>query len=308
MADKKITALNQLSSAIGSDVFPIVSISEGETKKISLADLMGSPGPIGTNTPSSARFSSLRLLSGASVTKFSVDGTLVSNSNDFVPTEQAVKTYVDTQIAGFVNHNSTLGLQGGNSSDEFYHLNENTYIGLYSSTNLIGLGNSSGTSFSVDYGSNSIIARISSNSYLTINNSGVKLQSGAFVTRFSIDGTLSNNSDSIIPTEKAVKTYVDTEITTLQNRLDIINVRFVSSDTTAVAGDILLVDTTSNSVNIQLLEVNDGRITVKKITTDANSVVISTTPGVIDGQASITIDTPYQAYVFVSDGDDFFIV
>lgn len=225
MADKKITALNQLSSAIGSDVFPIVSISEGETKKISLADLMGSPGPIGTNTPSSARFSSLRLLSGASVTKFSVDGTLVSNSNDFVPTEQAVKTYVDTQIAGFVNHNSTLGLQGGNSSDEFYHLNENTYIGLYSSTNLIGLGNSSGTSFSVDYGSNSIIARISSNSYLTINNSGVKLQSGVFVNKFSIDGTLINNSDSNIPTEKAVKTYVDSVIGTLVDHNNLLNLQ-----------------------------------------------------------------------------------
>jgi len=46
----------------------------------------------------------------------------------------------------------------------------------------------------------------------TINSSGLRLYYGAYVTNFSTNGTLSGNSDDTVPTEKAVKTYVDTEI------------------------------------------------------------------------------------------------
>ena len=38
---------------------------------------------------------------------------------------------------------------------------------------------------------------------------GLDLGTGATVNEFSVDGTLAGNSDSAIPTEKAVKTYVD---------------------------------------------------------------------------------------------------
>ena len=37
--------------------------------------------------------------------------------------------------------------------------------------------------------------------------------SGASITEFSTDGTLAGNSDTATPTEKAVKTYVDTQLT-----------------------------------------------------------------------------------------------
>lgn len=40
----------------------------------------------------------------------------------------------------------------------------------------------------------------------------ITLASGATPTEFSIDGTMAGNSDVAIPTEKAVKTYVDTEV------------------------------------------------------------------------------------------------
>ncbi|NOR45428.1 MAG: hypothetical protein GQ534_07560, partial [Candidatus Delongbacteria bacterium] len=42
---------------------------------------------------------------------------------------------------------------------------------------------------------------------LTINGS-LTLDTGGAVSRFSTDGTLATNSDSHIPTEKAVRTYV----------------------------------------------------------------------------------------------------
>ena len=48
----------------------------------------------------SLRLGSVGGLIGASVNEFSVDGTLSQNSNTKVPTQNAVKTYVDAQISG----------------------------------------------------------------------------------------------------------------------------------------------------------------------------------------------------------------
>ena len=48
----------------------------------------------------SLRLGSVGGLIGASVNEFSTDGTLSQNSNTKVPTQNAVKTYVDTQISG----------------------------------------------------------------------------------------------------------------------------------------------------------------------------------------------------------------
>lgn len=46
-----------------------------------------------------------------------------------------------------------------------------------------------------------------------------QLKNGTSVNEFSIDGTLAGNSDLAIPTEKAVKTYVDEEIDTVSTSL-----------------------------------------------------------------------------------------
>lgn len=47
----------------------------------------------------------------------------------------------------------------------------------------------------------------------------LQLQSSASVTEFSTDGTLADNSDTAVPTEQAVKTYVDTEVGKATNEL-----------------------------------------------------------------------------------------
>jgi hypothetical protein len=50
---------------------------------------------------------------------------------------------------------------------------------------------------------------------LTLDTDGkLSLQNGTGINEFSIDGTLAGNSDDAVPTEQAVKTYVDGEITT----------------------------------------------------------------------------------------------
>lgn len=97
--DKKITKLNPLAPADSLDVFPIVDVSAIETKKITVQELFANPQPIGTGTPQPGRFTTLRITVGQIINEFSTDGTLIGNSDDALPTEQAVKTYVDNQIA-----------------------------------------------------------------------------------------------------------------------------------------------------------------------------------------------------------------
>lgn len=43
-------------------------------------------------------------------------------------------------------------------------------------------------------------------------NSSLQIRTGATITSFSTDGTLAANSDALVPTQKAVKTYADTKI------------------------------------------------------------------------------------------------
>jgi len=65
---------------------------------------------------------------GASVSEFSIDGTLAGNSDIAIPTEQAVKTYVDAQVAG---------------KDTFLELND-TPVG-YTTNGALYVANNTGT-------------------------------------------------------------------------------------------------------------------------------------------------------------------
>jgi hypothetical protein len=47
---------------------------------------------------------------------------------------------------------------------------------------------------------------------MTLTDAGLALAAGARANEFSIDGTLGGNSDTALPTEKAVKTYIDTAV------------------------------------------------------------------------------------------------
>lgn len=304
MADKKITELTPLSVATAADVFPIVEVSGPETKKITLADLMGSPGPIGAGVASTAVFtdatiSVLTLDTGTFVTKFSIDGTLSSNSNDYVPTEKAVKTYVDNH-AGTSDHNSLSGLQGGDSTSEYYHLKADVYNGLFSGSSIIGIGDEATTDLQVDYGTHAISATISGTQELAIDSNGLTLKSGTSVNNISTDGNL-GASDDILVTQKAIKTYVDSAVIGGEN------VRRISSDSTAVVLDAILVDTTAGNVNIIIETSSDGRISIKKITSDSNTVIITPSSGTIDGNSQYIIDTPNQSYSFLIDEGDAFI-
>lgn len=188
MADKKITELSQLGLAESADLFVLADVSAYETKNITVSNLMGSPGPIGANNADSGKFTTLQLLNGVSINEISSDITLGGNSNLAVPTEKAIKSYVDLSVGA----------------------------------------------------SNDIVVR-------------------------------------------------------------------VSSDSTAVAHNVLLVDTTTGDINIKMFDTSNGRITIKKISNDLNRVIITSTKN-IDGLSHYIINTPNQSYNFLVDSGDFFVI
>ena len=49
---------------------------------------------------------------------------------------------------------------------------------------------------------------------------GLELPNGTSITEFSIDDTLAGNSDDAVPTEKAIKKYVDDNSTTASAALN----------------------------------------------------------------------------------------
>ena len=83
---------------------------------------------------------------------------------------------------------------------------------------------------------------------------------GASVNEFSTDGTLSQNSDEKVPTQAAVKSYVDTSLSALSS---------VSGDFT-VTGN-LTVSGTTTTINTTTLDVEDKNIVVAKGAADNNA-------------------------------------
>lgn len=71
-------------------------------------------GPI--NVPDELSVNSIQISGGSVVNEFSTDGTLGDNSNTAVPTEQAVKTYVDgvvpTDVGDLTDVGNLLGAEG----------------------------------------------------------------------------------------------------------------------------------------------------------------------------------------------------
>lgn len=59
---------------------------------------------------------------------------------------------------------------------------------------------------------------------------GITINAGQTIDEFSIDGTLVGNSDTAIPTEKAVKTYVDNAVPDLSASVDDFTIKYENSE------------------------------------------------------------------------------
>jgi len=73
---------------------------------------------------------------------------------------------------------------------------------------------------------------------------------GASVNEFSTDGTLSQNSDTKVPTQQAVKTYVDS--------LSGVNGNFTIGGNLTVQGNTTTIETTNTTVSDKLIELGTG--------------------------------------------------
>lgn len=165
----------------------------------------------------------------------STDGTLSANSDGLYPSQKAVKTYVDSRVASndldsvLTNGNTSsqqanvgaIGLIGATSgftgqiTQDDYHFDFDTNIGK---------------SFQIEHGAITMsnVTGINNNTSLSLLASNITSQkiqyfpnkNGTFamtsdlaayelLSNKSIDATLSANSDTLYPSQKAVKTYVD---------------------------------------------------------------------------------------------------
>ena len=276
MADKKITQLTAVTQANSFDLFPIVDLLASETKKIRVDDLFASPTAIGSSNPSTGSFTTLSLPTGSTINEFSTDTTLGGNSDLAVPTEKAIKTYVDSSISSI--------------------------------TNKIYQGDSSVVVIDTTAALASITFTVDGNIEALIDSTGLTLATGVYANEISNDKTLSDESQSSLVTEYAIKSYVDVQIENVKNEVNMTNTRNINSDTTAVIGDICLVDTNSGPVTITLVETEAGRLIIKKISTDSNQVYVTTNSSNIDNEEIIPIDTPYKSTTFFGTGSSFYII
>jgi len=87
------------------------------------------------------------------------------------------------------------------------------------------------------------------------------------------------------------------------------NILTKTSDYAASGGDCVLVDASSGDVTITLPEPSKAKqVNVKKIDSSTNVVTVVPNGGSIDGEASKKISTPYESYLFISDGSNWYIV
>lgn len=313
MADQRITELDVLAPASAADVFPIVDVSDtsisptGKTKQIRADVLFASPQPIGSNAPNTGRFTSLRIFpSAAVITEFSTDGTLSGDADTAVPTEQAVKTYVDNALSN-LNPNKIWQddsyvevIDDGTNAGVITIVADGVEVASLSDANQI-FGKASTTHLSISDGT--AVIPVGSFEVFGMRESGIYVEFGATINEFSTDGTLVGNSNTALPTEQAVKTYVDSQIGGSN-----LNVFLTSSDSTATDGDAILVDTTAAAVNITLLPTANAKIIIKKITSDSNVVNVTTSGGLVDNQSSRILSSSNEAYTFICDGTDYYVI
>lgn len=147
------------------------------------------------NKPTSfSGLSSISLNLGVNVDEFSNDTTLAGASETSLVTEYAVKTYVDASVSNVGIALDDLGVVVNSAGTANLAYNNETGIFTYTPPDL----STYLTSVAWDD--------------LTGTPTSIGFSAGESINEFSSDGTLADASTSAVPTESAVKTYVDTAI------------------------------------------------------------------------------------------------
>lgn len=128
---------------------------------------------------------------------------------------------------------------------------------------------------------------------------------GNQIDEFSTDGTLGGDSDTAVPTEKAVKSYVDAAVFNAVK----LNIIHTGVDSTAVIGDIYIVDTTGD-VDITLIaDGREGKIIVYKNSGPDTLSVIPGGSSLLDNSTT-PVEVPWVSgsLEFVTDGTNFYTI
>ncbi|MEH1945275.1 MAG: tail fiber domain-containing protein [Nostoc sp.] len=200
-----------------------LNISNSGVSRLFIASSDGNVG-IGTTNPGAKLEinGDLKLQLGVAVNQFSSDSTLAGNSDLTIPTEKAIKTYVDTKapLAGSSNQDfQTKNLTVNGAMTVAVRNTVHFELGLDKKLSLgkdgsfeIDAPNVAAGRFVVTQGGNVGIGTGTTTPGAKLEVKGdLKLQNGVAVNKISSDGTLVGNSDLTIPTEKAIKTYADTK-------------------------------------------------------------------------------------------------
>ena len=209
------------------------------------------------------------------VNEFSIDGTLGDDSDTAVPTEKAVKTYVDAQLGASAL--ATAGTTGTGTID----LGTQTLSVLGTTSEIETVANAQ----SITIGLPAAVAVTTS----------LNVGSTIAITGFLDSDTFAGASSTLIPTSESVKVYVDTAIAGVDQTLEIEGDSGTGS--VNIATDVFDVAGTANQI---VTSASGTDITVAL--TDAISVVTSLTAPLLiatnvqatnykanDGTASMTI-------------------
>ncbi|MEO0507781.1 MAG: hypothetical protein AAF090_16620 [Bacteroidota bacterium] len=215
------------------------------------------------------------------------DGTLADNSATDFPTEQAVKTYVDTQVAAAADDDITdvtfdgtdLTVEEGTTSfsADISALDDSAGVAANAANITTNAGNIATNTTNITANTGNITTNAGNIATNTTNitanaNDITDLQNDKEDTaNKSNDGTLAGNSATDFPTEQAVKTYVDNQVsasnTLNDGQIFVGNASNVATGVTA-SGDATIsntgvIDLTADAVETD--EIEDGAVTSDKI-------------------------------------------
>jgi hypothetical protein len=223
------------------------------------------------NITSLSNLTSLSFVTGAAITSFSTDSTFINNSNSVVPTESAVKSYVDTSISNIDLDANGIVQTGSASQLAFYASNGKTVSSTGSSLVWNSLTNTL-SSANLNISNNLIANALSSQSLsvstnanilgnLTVNENAVIKGSvelneffnvGSGVVEFSV------GADFIIDTPGFVNVK-NSRITNLGNPLDpkdAVNKEYVDGAASAFSGGVV-----PNPINITSTQASSSTTT-----------------------------------------------
>ena len=247
--------------------------------------------------------SSLEIGNGPVITAILDEDAMGSNSDTAIPTQQSVKAYVDTEIAGLSQtikfsddtsavvtidmKNDTVSMAGGNSITSTITDDTITFA-LDKSIDVNEISSSDSTAIQINDGVN-ITGALNVASSLEIGN-------GPVITAILDEDAMGSNSDTAIPTQQSVKAYVDTEIAGLSQTIKVsddtstVLTLDLKNDTMSLAGGNSITSSISGDTVTFAL---DKSIDVNEISsTDSTAVIVNdglNVNGNLDVGSSFTI-------------------